>query len=358
MLGDRLRLARKKAGLSLRDLASRLDPAVSAQALSKYEANEMMPSSRVLVGLGKSLGVSLDFLMSGQVAELAGVDFRKHSGTSARDHAQVEAIVIEKLEDYLAVEDILELPQGEDSFASVRGAVSSLEESEQRAKALRDAWNLGEDAIPSMTGLLEDKGFKVIEVDLPERVHGLTCDAHRPGGLPPVSVIVVSSRVNIERKRFTLAHELGHRVISDVIGDVVGKEKAINRFAGAFLIPEPHLRAEIGGGRHNVAYGEIRLLKHLYGVSAGAVLMRLGQTGLLPEHVITYAFRTYANGWRKSEPDEIPANGGLAALERPRRFEALVYQALAEDLISPVRAAGLLKVSLSDVERGLRGPQP
>ena len=73
MLGERLRIARKKAGLSLRELAAIMDPPVSAQAISKYEANEMMPSSRVLVGLGKALGVSLDFLMSGEVEELEGV---------------------------------------------------------------------------------------------------------------------------------------------------------------------------------------------------------------------------------------------------------------------------------------------
>lgn len=138
MLGELLRLARKKVGLSLRDLASRLDPAVSAQALSKYEANEIMPRSHVLVGLGKSLGVSLDFLMSGQVvANLAGVDFRKHSGTSARDKAQVEAAVIERLEGYLAIEDILELDGEEDPFAAVRKPVSSLEDAKMRAEDLR-----------------------------------------------------------------------------------------------------------------------------------------------------------------------------------------------------------------------------
>ena len=104
MLGERLRIARKKAGLSLRELAAIMEPPVTAQAISKYEANEMMPSSRVLVGLGKALGVSLDFLMSGEVEELAGIEFRKHSGASARDRARVEAIVTEALEDYLAVE--------------------------------------------------------------------------------------------------------------------------------------------------------------------------------------------------------------------------------------------------------------
>ena len=72
MFAQRLRLARKKAGLSMRELATRMSPSVSVQAISKYEAGKMMPSSRVLVGLGQALDVSLDFLMGGQVQALGG----------------------------------------------------------------------------------------------------------------------------------------------------------------------------------------------------------------------------------------------------------------------------------------------
>lgn len=357
MLGGRLKIARKRAGLSLRGLAEALDPPVSAQALSKYEANDMMPSARVLAGLGKALGVSIDFLMSGQVVELSGIDFRKHSGTSARDQAQVEAAVIAKLESYLAVEEILELPAESDPFAGIRRTVSSMEDAESLANTLRQKWELGQDAIPSITGLLEDKGIRVIEIDAPERVSGMTCEVRRPGGRPPISVIVVSSQMNVERKRFTLAHELAHRIIADVAGEGMRKEKAMDRFAGAFLVPASHLRAEIGERRHNVAYQEIRRLKQFYGVSASSMLIRLEQCGLLSEHVVSYAFRTYAQAWRKNEPDPIAPDKGLGVFECPRRFERLVYRALAEELIAPVRAAELMGVALPEVERGLRGPQ-
>ena len=73
MLGGRLKLARAKAGLSLRELAERMEPPVSAQALSKYENDAMMPSSRVLLGLSRALSVPMDFLMGAQVG--GGVRF-------------------------------------------------------------------------------------------------------------------------------------------------------------------------------------------------------------------------------------------------------------------------------------------
>ena len=85
MFGERLKLARKIAGYSLRSLSAVLDGQVSAQAIGKYERGEMMPSSGVLDRLASTLGVSLEYLLNEQVEELEGVEFRKVSGTSASD---------------------------------------------------------------------------------------------------------------------------------------------------------------------------------------------------------------------------------------------------------------------------------
>lgn len=356
MFGQRLRLARKKAGLSMQGLADRTSPRITAQAISKYEADKMNPSSSVLVGLSKALGVSLDFLMGGQVEELVGVEFRKHSSTSARDRAHAEAIVIERLEDYLAIEDILEIAPPDDPFGDlVRDVVESYEELDLLARELRRHWKLGNDPIPSMSRLLEDKGIKVIEADFAERFDGLACEVRRSEGRSSTDVVVVSSRTNVERRRFNLAHELAHRVIRATGNSAIKLEKAMNRFAGAFLIPTDHLIEEAGLSRSGMTYMEIMRLKRLYGVSAAAMLMRLGQVGILPQSMIDYAFRTYARRWRTSEPDEIRDDEGFGAFEHPQRFERLVWRALGEELISPVRAAQMLHLSLSTVEENIRG---
>ena len=59
MIADRLRLARRKAGLSLRDLSAAMDGRVTAQAIGKYERGESVPSSGVVLAMSKALGVSL-----------------------------------------------------------------------------------------------------------------------------------------------------------------------------------------------------------------------------------------------------------------------------------------------------------
>lgn len=358
MFGQRLRLARKKAGLSMRDLAGRLSPPLSAQAISKYEGGRMMPSSAVLVNLGKTLDVSLDFLMGGQIEALEGVDFRKHSSTSAKDRARAEAIVTEMLEDYLAVEDLLELESCTDPFAGLRcDRIERVEDLETKATDLRRHWNLGIDPIPSMTGLLEAHGIKVIEADLPARFDGLACGVKRSGNRADTDVVVTSRRTNVERRRLTLAHELAHRVILGTGNPDIRVEKAMQRFAGAFLVPAEHLRAEAGAQRHGITYRELMRLKRFYGVSASAMLIRLRDVGILSASAIEYAFRTYARSWRTSEPEPITDEEGLGAFERPSRFERLVWRALGDELISPIRAAQLLKRSVHDVEREIRGPR-
>jgi len=134
-------------------------------------------------------------------------------------------------------------------------------------------------------------------------------------------------------------------------------EKAMNRFAGAFLIPAEHLAEEAGAGRHGMTYHEIMRLKRLYGVSAAAMLMRLGQAAILPRATIEYAFRSYARAWRTTEPEPIREDEGFGAFERPQRFERLVWRALGDALISPVRGAQFLRLPLATVEREIRGPR-
>lgn len=356
MFGQRLRLARKKAGLSMRDLAERVTPGISVQAISKYETGRMMPSSAVLVGLGRALDVSLDFLMGGRVASLEGIEFRKRSGTSAKDRARVEAIVTEYLENYLVIEEILDLRAPDDAFADlVIDDLRAVEDAEEVADRVRHKWDMGLDPVFSMAALLEDRDVKVIEADLPDRFDGLACEVGRDDG-SAVHVIMVSSRANIERRRFSLAHELGHRIIRGVADPSIRLEKAVDRFAGAFLVPAASLIAEVGEHRSGITRPEIMQLKHVFGVSAAAMLMRLGQTGILPRSIVEYAFQTWARGWRKAEPEPVEHGCGFGEFERPRRYEHLVWRALGEKLISPVRAAQFLREPLAEIEARIREP--
>ena len=355
MFGDRLKLARKKAGYSLRGLSDALGGTPSAQAIGKYERGEMMPNSGVLLRVARALGVSLEFLLNERVEALEAAEFRKLSGTSARDRARVEAAVIDGLQRYLAIEEILELNSG--AWRAPRFGNRFLgreEDGETLAEDLRHDWKLGVDPIPNMNSLLEDRGIKVLVISLPEGVSGLTCLVRRPRHKARIPVIVVNARVTLERRRLTLAHELAHRLID--ASSPVDHEKAANVFAGAFLMPREHLVRETGQRRRALGYHELIELKRVYRVSAASLLVRLSQVGVIDRSTLVYAFQTYARGWRRNEPEPLEEPDQEEKYELPRRFERLCYRALAERFIQKNKACELLQKPLADVERGLKGP--
>ena len=355
MFGERLKLARKMAGYSLRSLSEALEGKVSAQAIGKYERGEMMPSSGVLSRLAKTLDVSLEYLLSEQVEKLEEIEFRKLSGTSAKDRARVEAVVIDSLQRYLAIEEILNL---DSSFWKAprfgNRFLGLVDEGETLAKDIRNEWELGIDPIPNMTSLLEDRGVKVVILPLPDGVSGLTASVRRPSHKRTVPVIVVNQNSTLERRRLTLAHELAHRLIDP--DSKVDHEKASNVFAGALLVPEAHLVREVGKRRNALGYQEVIHLKRMYRVSAAALLVRLKQSGIIDESALAYAFQTFARKWRSVEPKPLEDEGEEGRHEVPRRYERLCYWALAEKLISPAKAGELLRQPLSEIEKGLKGP--
>ena len=225
MIGQRLKIARAAAGLSLRGLEAAIGNRVTAQAIGKYERGESMPGSGVLIALADALGVSVDYLVGDREMVLEDVDFRKKTVASKREVAQVEAQVLRMLEGYLMVEELLRLPSVE--WDKPRDApfpvVNDVAEADRGARALRSHWGLGIDPIPDLVEILEGRGVKVLSVTLAENIDGLTARVRRAHG-GAVPVIVVNGAHWGERQRFTIAHELGHMVLA-TIGRKVDGEK-------------------------------------------------------------------------------------------------------------------------------------
>ena len=112
---------------------------VTAQAIGKYERNESMPGSGVLIALADALDVSVDYLIGDQEMVLEAVEFRKKTITSKREESQVEAKVLHFLERYLMVEELLNLPSVE--WHSPREApypvMRDVSEADRAARSLR-----------------------------------------------------------------------------------------------------------------------------------------------------------------------------------------------------------------------------
>lgn len=353
MIGERIRLARARKGLSLRDLEARLDNLVSAQAIGKYERGEMMPGSRVMMALADALGVSESYLAGQSGIELEQVEFRKKKITSRKEEAQVEAAAIDLLERYLEIEEILQAASRSwDRPREGRFPVREMADGESAAIRLREYWELGTNPIPvpGLAEMLEESGIKVVSLDLPVNVSGLTCWVRRKNG-DPVPVIVINQNHNGERQRFTLCHELGHMVIEPADG--IDEERASDRFAGAFLMPADSVWAEIGKHRNNISLGELFSLKGLYGVSVQVIAYRLKDLGIISASAHRGLYAIFARrGWLKlpfPEPLPLPK-------EEPNRFRRLCFWALAEEAISEPKAAELLGMTVRQLNQAMEEP--
>ena len=347
MIGTRLRLARTAAGLSLRELEAHINGLVSAQAIGKYERDEMMPSSPVLIALAKALEVSEEYLLNPSDVELVAVEFRRKQLTSVKETAEVRARILSEVECYLEVEQILAIQPG-DVFPRVeRPLVRTLVEAEKAAEKLRRAWDLGEDPIPNLCALLEEKGIKVCALPLPESVSGVQAEV-RSADERHLPVIVVNSRHPGERQRFTMAHELGHIYLRVATG--LDAEKGCHRFASAFLVPRDMLLREVGQHRSNISVRELFQLKQRFGVSAQAIAYRCKDVGIFGPSLFSQVFRVFnAKKWRLHEPLEMSA-------ESPQRFERLCIRALAEGLISESKASELLGKTVRELAESLDRP--
>ena len=345
MIGNRLKLARSASGLSLRGLSDRIEHRVSAQAIGKYERNESMPRSGVLIALAGALRVSASYLTGDPNISLESVDFRTEEATGSREKDRIKAIVLHKLERYLTIEELLDLPSvhWHKPISAPYPVVNDLLEADRAASSLRNDWGLGINPIPDMAELMEDRGVKVLFCELPNVV-GLTTQVRRDGK-PDAHVIVVNQDDTSDRQRFTIAHEIGHMVLD--IGPGVDEEKTAHRFAGAFLLPEEVLWAKIGRHRSDIDWKELLVLKLTFGISIQAITYRCKDLGIISEALMGRLFDIFeADGWRDPpymEPLDILGN-------RSGRFERLCFRALAEGAISESKASELLEVPVHDLD--------
>ena len=352
MIGQRLKLARSAVGLSLRQLSDTIDNRVTAQAIGKYERDESMPSSSVLMVLANALDVTIEYLMSDPNLVLEGLEFRKKPLTRKREEARLEAKVLDRLERYLTVEALLGLPSidWDKPREAPYPVENELVEADGAALSIRTHWGLGLDPIPNMMELLEERGIKVLSIPLGD-IDGMTAKVRRLDDLF-APVVVVNADHWGERQRFTAAHELGHLMMS--VNPGIDEEKAAHRFAGAFLMPPETLWSEIGKHRKSISLGELLDLKQLFGASVQAIVYRCKDLGIIGNSTYRALFQEFSQrGWRNPPYQEPLALPG----EKPLRFERLCFRAASEGAISESKAAELLGIPIHALAEKMDSPE-
>lgn len=299
MFSIRLHRARKAAGLSLRDLGERVG--VSHAAIKKYEDGIAMPSSDILIGLSRALQVRTEYFFRPETVDLDGIEYRKRSSLPKKRLDTITHEVIDQIERRVELENLF--PQSPvkafDTIEVPDLLITAMNQIEEEADRVREAWELGFDPIPDLIDVLETHGIRVfmIDADADIKFDGL---AARVAGMP---IVVVGRHWPGDRQRFTLAHELGHLILEGRLGDTLSEEKACNRFAGAFLFPRASALEKLGNPRNAIEFKELALLKEEFGLSMAGILYRALDLEIIsPAHRNNLTQLSRSKGWHIKEP--------------------------------------------------------
>jgi len=331
MIGDRLRQTRLAAGLTLDELRLLLEQqgcGLTRAALSKYELNKSIPPAGKLMKLARALNVPPSRLLQEPRMTVTWLAFRKHPHVPVARQEHIKAYALQVAEQQTWLEEVLNVASP--ATLPLPRPVSTVEEAEQAAHDLRNAWKLGDAPIESVTQTAETHGAVVVAWPHDEgRLDGLSAWVN---GTTPLAV--VNDKIQPDRRRFTLAHEFGHMLMT-IEGDETGtaEEHLAHRFAAAFLVPSSVAIQELGRRRRHLSLHEIALLKQKYGLSMLGWIRRAQELGIIDEGLYRSLRRTFsAHGWTKVEPEAYRGD------EIPTRLEQLTARALAEGILSEARA--------------------
>lgn len=348
--GARLRRARLMRGMTLREVADKLTglgSQLSHAALQKYEKGLMGPNSTVVRALARAFDLDPGYFFRQKAVTLANIEFRKLTKFPQREVDRVREAAADYFEQYLQIEEILEIQSTELPRADLSGVPLEDEaalgyEAEKAANLIRQKWKLGEDALNNVHEMLEEHGVKVTEVKADAGFNGFSgwADADTP-------VIVLAEWLNedLPRKRLTALHELGHLVMKlpDGLSHKL-KETLCYRFAGALLLPAAALRARVGLKRPDgISFRERLGIKEDWGISIAALMRRAADLKIITPGQLK-SFWCQNSKHRKTEP------GLWLGAEKANRYEQLVYRAAAQELITRAKAAEFLDVSLREFD--------
>jgi len=237
--------AREYRGYSQSDLAKNIK-GLSQPNLSKFEKGLGTISDELLLKIISFLDFPETFFTKKINNYVENAHYRKRATISKKEKNQIEYTV--RLVGYIIDEmtACIDWPEFNLRPLNVEEGYSP----ENVAKYTRKILHVKPDEpVRDINKLIESHGVVIVEIDNIEKFDGVSLLTDN--GTP---VIIINKSFSNDRKRFTIAHELGHLLmhicgnfpISDY-RDEKEKEKEANLFASEFLMPKDFIKNSLYG---------------------------------------------------------------------------------------------------------------
>lgn len=344
----RLRALREQVGLTQDALGQSVG--VARQTIAAWEKGESSPTVAQLFTLARALRVPAEILLGEHGQEDVPLLFR--ADQPDRLGPEMRAVFAQAAAAYAAVERLV----GEAPAVPPACTMDNYDPNVVEAVAgqVRDWLGVDDGPLTDVIDRLEVSGVKVLVQTLPSGVSGFSAYTNDWG-----AVIFVNRAHPGERQCFTALHELGHLVFhrreydgryERIHGRSDAREKAVQHFAGAVLLPATVLGRELRGWKDRWLPEPLLLdLKKRYRVSMRTVIFRAEQVGLISKKQAGQQVGVLS---RKYGPDHEPAQ--LPPLQEATRIRRLVFRALLGDQMTVSRAAEVLGTTVHQIREELK----
>lgn len=292
--------AREYRGYSQTDLAAHI-PGLSQSNLSKFEKGISTLSDDLLKRIIEYLDFPVGFYKQTISNKVENPSYRKRSTINKKDVTSIDSSI--RLIGYIIdqMTDSIEWPEFkldplnlEDGFS-----VNNIARHTRKSLGLKPI-----EPVKEIIQSLEKHGIIIIEIDHIDKFDGasLRTDAGYP-------IIIINRGLSNDRKRFTIAHELGHLImhvlggfpISDYRNDRE-REKEADQFASEFLMPE----SEIKNSLYNLKISDLAELKRYWLTSMASLIRRAYTLNCIDSDRYTYLnIEMSRMGYKKREPIDV-----------------------------------------------------
>ena len=334
--------AREYRGYSQTELASRIK-GLSQPTLSKFEKGIGAISDDIL----KEIAIVLNFPLSFFELEIFNKSYtanyrKKRITKTVKDQLDKR----NKLYGYL----VDKLKSGDIEFPPLKFKSIDLTDGytpRTVAQHLRQILGLKYHPIKDIITILENNGIIVIEdnsdVEEFDGVSFITDEGNY--------IIIINKNFSNDRKRFTLAHELGHLIMHNTMDCLIDEkrdiEKEANQFASEFLMPEDEIKRSLYGLRISDLAG----LKQYWLTSMASILFRAKDLKCIDDRRATYLnIELSRSGFKKKEPIDV-------AIDKPFLFKE-AYKLFINELNYTIEdMANFFSISKEDTEDIFEAPK-
>lgn len=335
--GYNIKLARDSRGIVQKKLAEMLS--VNQATLSRYEKGLLEIPDDILPKLSDILHFPQSFFVSPlqNVGTESSFFYRKRATFSVKSLNKLEAYVcvishaIDQMASSLELPN-LDIPQ-----------VEPYEElqPEDIAYRIRNYFRLPKGPVVNIIGLLEQHGIIVVNLNIPdtEKFDGMTL--FTKGGN---CVVFINALFPNDRKRATLAHELGHCVMHlrsmnlEKPEDV--KEQEANAFAGEFLVPRDQCIEEFT----NMKFKDLPILKYEWLVSKAFIVYRATSIGAISQATERYFYISLGRQGERTNEKE------LVDIDSPKVLKQMIRLFLNDLQYSKEDLSNLMGINYQELE--------